>query len=119
MTFETLTEKIKRLKNDTKQPVLTDTQSALDLLATAFYEENCSRLVLMKEDITEAFFDLKTKIAGEVLQKFVNYGFRLAIVGDFSSYTSKSLRDFIYESNQGNTICFYNSIEEAVRFLEK
>ena len=31
---------------------------------------------------------------------------KLAIIGDFSGYTSKPLRDFIYESNNGNQVFF-------------
>jgi len=54
-------------------------------------------IAVHKAAITEEFFDLSTSIAGEVAQKFVNYGFKLAIIGDFSGYASKSLHDYIYE----------------------
>ena len=57
---------------------------------------------------------LRTGLAGEVLQKFINYHVKVAIVGDYSQYTSKSLRAFIYESNRGNDIYFLSSVEEAV-----
>jgi hypothetical protein len=56
-------------------------------------------IILRKELLAETFFDLSSRIAGEILQKVSNYGMRLAIVGDFTIYLSKSLRDFIYESN--------------------
>ena len=52
------------------------------------------------------FFRLHTGLAGEILQKFSTYGFKLAIVGDFSKYKSISLQDFIHESNQGNRVFF-------------
>jgi hypothetical protein len=42
---------------------------------------------------------------------------KVAIVGDFSVYTSKSLRDFIYESNKGKCIFFLNSEEQALEKL--
>jgi hypothetical protein len=51
------------------------------------------------------------------LQKFSTYGSRLAIIGDFSKYDSKSLRDFIYESNKTGRICFVGSQDEAVKAL--
>jgi len=63
------------------------------------------------------FFDLKTGLAGEILQKFSNYRVKLAIVGDFEEVKSKSLRDFIRESNRGRTVNFVNSVEEAVERL--
>lgn len=65
----------------------------------------------------EKFFDLKTKIAGDVLQKMINYNKRIAIIGDYSHYTSKSLRDFIYESNKGNVMFFVEEKDEAIKRL--
>ncbi len=98
---------------------LTDVQSALDLLATIRYETDCDRIVVPKAAIIEEFFDLSTRIAGEVLQKFVTYGSKMAIVGDFSVYSSKSLRDFIYESNKGNHFFFVATEEEALERLSR
>jgi hypothetical protein len=53
-------------------------------------------------------FHLRTGVAGKMLQKFVNSGVKLAILGDVSAYTaaSSALRDFIYESNRGEAIWF-------------
>jgi hypothetical protein len=62
---------------------------------------------------------LKTTLAGDILQKFSNYNVKLAIVGDFSIYTSQSLRDFIYESNKTGRIRFVNTIDEAIEALLK
>ncbi len=60
---------------------------------------------------------MSTGIAGDILQKFVNYSKKLAIIGDFSIYTSHSLKDFIYESNQGNQIFFVADEQEAIEKL--
>ncbi len=98
---------------------ISDAQSALDLMMSVHYETGTRSIVINKEAVIEDFFVLKTKIAGEILQKFINYQFKLAIVGDFSSYASKSLKDFIYESNRGRDIFFVSSIEEAVEKLGK
>lgn len=59
------------------------------------------------------------KIAGNILDKFINYRKKLAIVGDFSNYNSTALKAFIYESNNGNSIYFVPSIEDAVNKLDK
>ncbi|MGL5972770.1 MAG: DUF4180 domain-containing protein [Oscillospiraceae bacterium] len=101
-----------------EEVIITNVQSALDLIATVKYETDCEAMVLNKGAISEKFFDLKTRIAGEVLQKFVQYDVRLAIVGDFSGYTSKALGDFIYESNRGNHIFFAKNEDEALRLLK-
>ncbi|RYG19765.1 MAG: DUF4180 domain-containing protein, partial [Chitinophagaceae bacterium] len=71
------------------------------------------------KNITSDFFDLSTKMAGEILQKFSNYKMRLAIVGDFSNYQSQSFKDFVYESNKHGQINFVNSKTEAVSVLSK
>ena len=91
-------------------------QDALDLMGEAgALEAGC--LVLNKENLIPDFFDLSTGIAGEILQKFSTYSFRLAIVGDFTAIHSKSLRDFIYESNKRRLIVFADSYETAVEIL--
>lgn len=71
-------------------------------------------VIVHKENIHESFFDLKSGLAGDMLQKVVNYRLRLAIVGDFSVYESKSLKAFIVESNRSNTIVFVNTVEKAL-----
>lgn len=97
--------------------LITDVQSALDLIATVGYETGCNRIIINKSAIIEDFFDLKTKILGEITQKFINYQIKMAIVGDFSAYTSKSLKDYIYESNSGKNFFFLESEEQAIEKL--
>ncbi|QNF33876.1 DUF4180 domain-containing protein [Adhaeribacter swui] len=87
-------------------------QDALDLMANCGYQ-GADGIILRAENITPDFFDLKTGIAGEILQKFSTYNMRLAIVGDFSKFSSKSLKDFMYESNKIGRINFVGSLEEA------
>ena len=100
-------------------PVITGPQSALDLLMTAKYEVGTKNLAIDKKLIVEEFFVLSSGLAGEILQKYVNYGGRIAIYGDFSHYTSKPLKDFIYESNKGHDVFFVPSLEEALSKLTR
>lgn len=104
---------------DGEGKLITDSQSALDLLISASYEEGTKNIVIAKERIAEEFFVLSTGLAGEILQKFVNYGGRIAVYGDFSRYTSKPLKDFIYESNQGKDVFFVETEEEAIERLTR
>ena len=80
-----------------------------------------SPLVIPKECFPPEFFWLSTGLAGEILQKWTNYGFRAAIFGDFSAYTevSKSLRDFIYECNRGTAVFFVPTRQEAEERLSQ
>jgi hypothetical protein len=94
--------------------LLRNTQDILDLMAEVYYNYGCERIILMKENVTEDFFELKNRLAGDIMQKVINYGMSMAIVGDFDPYDSRSLKSLIYESNQGNRILFKGSVEEAV-----
>lgn len=96
---------------------VTTPQAALDLAMTVKYETGGARLAIDKRVLGEDFFTLSTGIAGEILQKFINYHVKAAIFGDYSRYTSKPLRDFIYESNSGTDIFFTATREEAVERL--
>ncbi|WP_088011080.1 DUF4180 domain-containing protein [Gottfriedia acidiceleris] len=99
--------------------ILMNEQSALDLIMTISYDHKSNRIALNKEAISEDFFNLSTKLAGAVLQKFVNYNIKFAIIGDFSSYTSKALKDFIYECNKGKNVFFLSTEQEAIDRLSK
>jgi hypothetical protein len=96
--------------------IISKPEDALDILGDLYYQ-GFDKIVIHEKDITPDFFDLKNGIAGEILQKFSTYRVRLAIVGDFSKYTSKSLTDFIYESNKGRHINFVSSSTEAIKIL--
>ena len=84
---------------------------------TVKYVTGSQRIALPKKLVAEEFFILSSGMAGEILQKYINYQFKLAIWGDFSRYTSKPLHDFIYESNQGKDFFFVATQEEAVSRL--
>ncbi|SEM89359.1 protein of unknown function [Chryseobacterium taichungense] len=96
--------------------IISSSQDGLDLLGNVYYQD-FDKVIVHEKNITPAFFDLKTKIAGEILQKFSNYRVRLAIVGDFSKYPGNSLQEFILESNKGRQVVLVDSIEEAVNKL--
>ena len=98
---------------------ITDAQSALDVLMSAKYNIGTKNIDIDKKLIVEDFFILSSGLAGEILQKYVNYGGRIAIYGDYSHYTSKPLKDFIYESNKGKDVFFVATQDEAVEMLTR
>ena len=91
-----------------------DAASALDLAMSIRYETGISRLAIDKEALCGDFFILSTGVAGEILQKLINYRFKAAIYGDYTGYTSKPLRDFIRESNRGRDIFFVPTRADAL-----
>lgn len=86
-------------------------------LAANLYYQGFDNVIVHEKSISPDFFDLKTRIAGEILQTFSNFRVKLAILGDFTSYASKSLNDFIFESNKMGQINFVSSLEEALKIL--
>ena len=98
---------------DPSGPKLARDQDANDLLSTAF-EHGATLVAVPVERLSDDFFRLSTRLAGEVAQKFVNYKVRLVIVGDISQRIadSKSLHDFVYEANRGAHLWFVHDMAE-------
>ena len=114
MAMEKITENGGAIALVTGTCALTDEQTALDLIMEARYTLGAERIAIEKAAVSPDFFILSTGLAGAVLQKFINYGAKLAVYGDYSGYTSKPLRDFIRESNRGRDIFFPATRQEAI-----
>lgn len=74
-------------------------------------------VALNAADLDERFFELRTGVAGDMLQKVSNYQMRLIILGDFTDVKSQSLRDFIFESNNRGQVIFADTVESAIAKL--
>lgn len=90
---------------------LASARDASDIVGEAF-SAGATVIALPVARLSPAFLDLKTRLAGEVLQAFVNCGFRAAIVGDVSANVAASepLRDFVRESNRGRHVWFVDDL---------
>ena len=97
------------------------TNELLDIMASLAYEQDGKKvgMIVYKESFGEKFFNLKTKFAGELLQKFSNYNMSLVIAGDFSEYSSSSLKDFIRECNRGHSIFFLPDVQTGIEKYAK
>jgi len=97
------------------------TNELLDIMASLAYEQDAKKvgMIVYKESLGEKFFNLKTKFAGELLQKFSNYNMSLVIAGDFSEYASSSLKDFIRECNRGRSIFFLPDVQTGIEKYAK
>lgn len=110
-THEIGTLKFAELSTD--QTIFASLEDALDLMGNMYYQ-GFDKLIVYEKNINPLFFDLKTKLAGDILQKFATYNLPLTIIGDFD-YDSRSLTDFIFESNKGRLINFESSLAEALK----
>ena len=91
-------------------------QDMLDIMADANYQ-GAINMIINESNIVPDFFNLKTRLAGEILQKFSNYNMRLAIVGKFERYQSESLQAFMIESNRGDRVFFVPDVQTAKQKL--
>lgn len=81
-------------------------------------EHGADALLLDRHALPAAFFDLSTGVAGELVQKLVNYGIRMAaVVPDLAAH-SERFREFAREANAGRRFRFFATREEAVAWLE-
>ncbi|MBE8715092.1 DUF4180 domain-containing protein [Sphingobacterium hungaricum] len=93
------------------ETLINDLQDAIDLMADLYYQ-GFDHIILKKEQLNPDFFELKTKLAGDILQKFSNYRMQLSIIIPELKTESNALNDFIRESNRLGHINFVQSIEE-------
>lgn len=93
--------------------VIDSEQAFLDIIVNIPHD----RILFREEMFIPAFFDLKTGLAGAILQKVSLYRLKIGIIGDYSKYSSKSLRDFIYESNRQGQVIFHADKSEILEKL--
>ncbi|THA86129.1 DUF4180 domain-containing protein [Streptomyces sp. A0592] len=88
-------------------------REALDCIGNASYQ-GAEWAVIPVERFDEAFFRLSTRVAGEIIQKFVQYRMGIVVLGDISRHTADStaLRDFVRECNRGRQTWFLADAEE-------
>jgi hypothetical protein len=88
-------------------PVVRDVDAARDLIAEAM-SQGARVLVVPAARLDDAFFQLRSGLAGEILQKAANYRKKIAVIGDVSRHTeaSNAFRDLVVESKRSATFFF-------------
>ena len=92
---------------DPRHGPLREVRDVLDLIGEA-WSSSATWVVVPAGSLPDGFFTLSTGVAGEIAQKFVNYGVGLAIVGDIARHTeaSSALAAWVLECNRGRHIAF-------------
>ncbi len=96
---------------DPDGPLIATMDDALDLIGSTY--QGAEVVAVPANRLDEWFFSLGTRFAGEIMQKFVNYRLKLAIVGDISSYLAESsaLRALVGESNKSDHVWFVPDLD--------
>jgi hypothetical protein len=100
-------------------PPLAGEQDAVDLLGEAFSEQ-AELIAVPVSRLDQRFFSLRTRVAGAIVQKMVQYHRRLAVVGDISAHVtaSSALRDFVIEADRGRDVLFVADLTALAKRLE-
>lgn len=93
-------------------------RDALDLIGDAGYQ-GAQWVVVPAERFADDFFQLRTRVAGHVVQKFAQYGVGLVVLGDISRHleVSSALEDFVRESNGGRQLWFLRDRDQLAERL--
>jgi aminoglycoside 6'-N-acetyltransferase I len=75
-------------------------------------------VVVTDEDLCPEFFDLRTGFAGELLQKFVNYRVRLAVVLPDPNVYGERFRELVSEHVTHGNVRFFRLEEDARLWLK-
>lgn len=99
---------------DARGPKLDGERAAIDIIGEAL-GAGAQVVAIPVARLGEGFLTLSTRTAGEVIQKFVNYGLQVACVGDIAGaiQASDALRDFVRESNRGRHVWFVADLAEV------
>ncbi len=97
------------------EPIKTE-QDALELIAVCG-ECGTNLLMLHSEAVSEDFYTLKTGVAGKVLQKFVNYYIKLALVVPDERLNTGKFKEMASEPNRGNHFKVFTDTQQAQKWL--
>lgn len=101
--------------SSTEPPIATG-KDAIGLIEVCI-EHNVGRIAVHAEALSEDFFKLRTGVAGEILQKFVNFSLRAAIIVADGSLIKGRMKELLAESNRGNMFRVFASQAEAEEWL--
>ena len=92
-------------------------QDILDLIVDIEYRFDTKKIIINRNNIHESFFDLKTGMAGAIMQKLANYFVKMAIIGNYDNIKNKSFQDYLYETNKNRQVVFVSEISKAIELL--
>lgn len=111
-------EKKKYIELISNTKSLSEENDALDLIALC-WEHEANAFMIHYVALSEDFFKLKTKVAGNIIQKFINYAIKVAIIVPQETIQKGRFNEMAMETNKGNHFRLYESKEEAEKWLIK
>lgn len=106
-----IVEKSNKKYIEVKQP-FTSESDVLDVIGICF--SNDIELLLFREEVfSEEFINLKSGLAGIVLQKFMNYHIKTSATIEDKSKIQGRFKELISELNKGNEFRVFDNTQDA------
>nr|WP_242836882.1 DUF4180 domain-containing protein [Clostridium beijerinckii] len=97
---------------------LSSEQDVVDCISICM-ENDVYTIMFHSNVLSEDFFNLKTRIAGMALQKFINYHVKVAVIIENEEKLNDRFKEMIMESNKGNNFRTFKDIVEAESWISK
>lgn len=98
------------------EPPLSTEQDAVDIVALC--KENDSDLLLLhSQALSEDFFKLRTGVAGQMIQKWINYRVKTAAVIPKELVLQGKFKEMAFESNKSNHFRVFETRDDAENWL--
>lgn len=91
-------------------------QNISDVISICF-QYDINKLILHSKILSEDFFNLKTGLAGIMLQKFINYHIKVALILNDEIILNERFKEMIMESNKGNSFRTFNNIKDGEKWI--
>ena len=89
----------------------------LDLIA-ACWESDVSNLMLFEDNLSAEFFKLSTGLAGQLMQKLINYQIKAALIIPDPEGLTDRFKEWALELNKGKEIRIFRTVTEAESWLK-
>ncbi len=97
---------------------LSSEQDVVDCISICM-EKDIYTIMFHSNVLSEDFFNLKTRLAGMALQKFINYHVKVAVIIEDEEKLNDRFKEMIMESNKGNNFRTFKNIAEAESWISK
>ncbi len=109
---------VKIVEGAPNEPCMSSIEDATGVIEMCF-SRGAQRVLLYADNLTDKFFDLSSGEAGAILQKFRNYGIRLAVVSSPTRVWSSRFGEMVAEERRGRSFALLDSRADACEWLSR
>ena len=110
-----IVEKSNKKYLEIKEP-FTSESDVLDIIGICI-SNDIGLLMLREEVFSEEFINLKSGLAGIVLQKFINYHIKASVAIEDKSKIQGRFKELISELNKGNDFRVFDNTQDAEEWI--